>query len=127
MLLNYPNFWFNCLIVVTLLTVTCTAFAYSVNSRRLDGDPEKKIYHPLAVLFAPITLPLFIVLYTFTFLLKAVAYGAFLVLFTFALLVIRKPFLLEWLKKIALAVGNLLLEANTLLIRIFVRPLAGSA
>jgi hypothetical protein len=41
--------------------------------------------------------------------------------------VIRKPFLLEWLKKIAIALGDRLLEAHTFLIRIFLRPLAGSS
>jgi len=118
---------FYCLMGVALLSVICTTYAYYVNSRREYDDPKKKIYNPLAVLFAPITVPVFIILYALLFLLKAVAYGVFLVLFTFALLVIRKPFLLERLKKIALTVGNLLLEANTLLIRIFVRPLADSA
>jgi len=118
---------FYCLMGVALLSVICTTYAYYVNSRREYDDPKKKLYHPLAVLFAPITVPVFIILYALLFLLKAVAYGVFLVLSTFALLVIRKPFLLERLKKIALTVGNLLLETNTLLIRIFVRPLADSA
>jgi hypothetical protein len=40
-------------------------------------------------------------------------------LFTIAVLVIRKPFLLIWLDKIATKVGNKLLEANTILIQAF--------
>ncbi len=50
-----------------------------------------------------------------------------MMLFTFALIFIRKPFFLEWLKKNAVKVGDLLLEANTLLIRLFLGPRAGAA
>ncbi|HJQ14452.1 MAG TPA: hypothetical protein VJ830_06860 [Anaerolineales bacterium] len=127
MLLNHPTFWFNCFIVVTLLTVTCTAFAYFVNSKRPDDDPKKKHYHPLAILLAPITVPLLIISSVIFLLLRVATYGVFLVLFSFALIFIRKPFLLEWLKKNTVRIGDLLLEANTLLIRLFLGPRAGSA
>ena len=126
MLLNQPIVW-NCLIVVALLMVLCTAFAYYFHSRRQDNDPKKKSYHPLAILLAPITLPFLVISSVSFFLLRVVTYGVFLILFTFALLFIRKPFILEWLKKNALAIGNLLLEANTLLIRLFLGPRAGSS
>ncbi|MCK6538763.1 MAG: hypothetical protein L6Q26_01795 [Anaerolineales bacterium] len=53
------------------------------------------------------------------FVLRALAYGLFLVLFTVALVVFRKPFLLVWLMKAATKIGTLLLEANTFLIRLF--------
>ena len=127
MLPDHLRFLFNCFIVVALISVMSTTYAYYVDSRRSDNDPKKKNYPLLAILLAPITFPLFLILYAFIFFLKVVAYAVFLILFTFALIFIRKPFILEWLKKIALTVGNLLLEANTLLIRIFLRPLAGSS
>ncbi len=126
MMLDHPNFLLNCFIVVTLLTVTCSSFAYFVNSRRLDADPKKKNYHPFAILFAPITLPLLIISSVIFFILRMVTYGVFMVIFTFALIFIRKPFILEWLRKLALTIGDKLLEANTLLIRLFLGPRAGS-
>ena len=125
-MLDHPNFLLNCFIVVTLLTVTCSSFAYFVNSRRLDADPKKKNYHPFAILFAPITLPLLIISSVIFFILRMVTYGVFMVIFTFALIFIRKPFILEWVRKLALTIGDKLLEANTLLIRLFLGPRAGS-
>ena len=126
MMLDHPNFLLNCFIVVTLLTVTCSSFAYFVNSRRLDADPKKKNYHPFAIIFAPITLPLLIISSVIFFILRMVTYGVFMVIFTFALIFIRKPFILEWVRKLALTIGDKLLEANTLLIRLFLGPRAGS-
>ena len=125
-MLDHPNFLLNCFIVVTLLTVTCSSFAYFVNSRRLDADPKKKNYHPFAILFAPITLPLLIISSVIFFILRMVTYGVFMIIFTFALIFIRKPFILEWVRKLALTIGDKLLEANTLLIRLFLGPRAGS-
>lgn len=108
-----------CFLVVTLLTVLCTTYAYYANAKRLDGDPTKKNYHPLAILLSPISIPLLMLTSIFLFLLRVVTYGILIILFPFALFVIRKPFLLEWLKKKAMAIGELLLEVNSLLIRIF--------
>ena len=125
-MLDHPNFLLNCFIVVTLLTVTCSSFAYFVNSRRPDADPKKKDYHPLAILFAPITLPLLIISSAIFFILRMVTYGVFMVIFTFALIFIRKPFILEWVRKLALTIGDKLLEANTLLIRLFLGPRTGA-
>jgi hypothetical protein len=104
----------------------CALYAYRVDSRRPDGDPKKKHYHPLAILFAPITFPILAVLIVSLFVLRVTAYGIFMVLFIFALIFIRKPFVLEWLKKTALKTGDLLMTANTTFIRIFLPPLAGS-
>jgi hypothetical protein len=105
-------------------------YAYLVNSKRPDDDPDKKDFQFEAIFLAPITWPLFLVFYVLLFIIKALLYGVFLVLFTIALLVIRKPFFLVWLKKIALKVGNKLLVANTELIDLFLgglikRPQAG--
>ena len=124
MLLYNLEFLFYCCIVVTLIFTICTTVAYYVNSRRAEDDPKKRNYHPLAILLAPITFPLFAVFYISIFTLRVITYGVFMVLFIIAMLIIRKPFILEWLKKNATIIGDLLLEANTLLIRIFLRPWA---
>ena len=120
------NFSFNCCIVVALLVTLCTTAAYYANSRRADDDPRKKNYHPLAILLAPITFPLFILFYASLFILRVVTYGVFLVLFFFALIFIRQSVVTEKLQKSATTIGDLLLEANTLLIRLFLHPWADS-
>jgi len=101
-------------------------YAYRVDSNRSDDDPKKKNYHPLAILLAPITFPFFLVFYTSIFILRVVTYGVFMVLFIVALFFIRKPVITEGLKKNATTIGDMLLEANTFLIRLFLRPWAGS-
>lgn len=119
----------NCLYALLILSAAatvCAMYAYYADTRRAENDPQKKNYNLFAVLMTPVTLPVFVVLYAFISILRAVAYGGFMILFLLALILIRKPFILEWLRKIALTIGNLLLEANTFLIRIFLQPLTGS-
>lgn len=127
MLLYNLEFTFYCCVVVALIVTLCATVAYSVNVKRAEDDPKKRNYHPLAILLAPITFPFFFVLYISIFILRVITYGVFMVLFIAAMLFIRKPFIVEWLKKNATIIGDLLLEANTLLIKIFLRPWAGSS
>jgi len=107
-----------------LAVIACAGYAYYVNSKRPDDDPKKRNYHPVAVILAPITVPLLIFFSLSIFIMRVLTYGVFLILFTVALLVIRKPFLLVWLRKTATTIGDALLEANTLLIKLFLKPWA---
>ena len=124
--------WFNVnsccngLLILMGFITACVMYAYYIDSKRPDDDPKKKNYHPLAILLAPITFPLFLVFYTSLFLLRVIAYAVFLVPFFFALIFIHKPVITEGLKKNATTIGDLLLDANTLLIKLFLRPWAGS-
>jgi hypothetical protein len=122
----YSDYVCSGVFLVALVLSACALYAYRVNFKRPDDDPKKKNYHPLAIFLAPITFPLFAVFYIALFLLKVIVYGTFTVLFLAAMIFIRKPFLLEWLKKNARTIGDLLLQANTFLIRVFLRPWAGS-
>lgn len=126
MLWQNLEFSFNCCIVVNLVITLCAFLAYYVNSKRPDDDPKKRDYHPLAILFAPITLPLVVILGVSFYILRVATYGVFLVLYILALIFFRKPFILEWLKRTALKIGDLLMEVNSALVRIFLTPLAGS-
>ena len=126
MLWHNLNFSFNCCIVVNLIITLCALLAYYVNSKRPDDDPKKRDYHPLAILFAPITWPLVALLGISLYSLKVATYGVFLVLYVLALIFFRKPFILEWLKRTALKIGDLLMEVNSAIVRIFLPPLAGS-
>ena len=112
--------------MVNLVITLCAFLAYYVNSKRPDDDPKKRDYHPLAILFAPITLPLVVILGVSFYILRVATYGVFLVLYILALIFFRKPFILEWLKRTALKIGDLLMEVNSALVRIFLTPLTGS-
>jgi hypothetical protein len=106
----------------TLFLFACAGYAYRVNAKRNPDDPKKKDFHPVAILLAPFTWPFILFGFISIFIIRAILYGVFLVLFIFALVFIRKPFLLIWLDKIARAIGDRLLEANTYLIKLFLRP-----
>ena len=119
MLFYYYQYVCNCTFLLMLFLIACAGYAYRVNAKLPEGNPKKKNYHPAAIYLAPITWPLFALGWLSLFTIKALLYGIFLVIFTVGLIAIRKPFLFIWLNKIATKVGNRLLEANTLLIRLF--------
>ena len=106
------------ILLLMLFFFICAASAYIINARRPADDPNKHDYSLGAVFLAPVTWPLFIGGSIFLFMIKALVYGVFLILFTIALVIFRKPFLLVWLNKTVLWIGDRLLEANTFLIRI---------
>ena len=114
--------WFY--IPVTLVIFVFMGYAYRVNAKRTADDPQKRDYHPLAVFLFPVW-PLWLAALISLFILRALAYGVFLALFTVALLVFRKPFLVIWLEKIAMSIGNRLLRANMLVLRLFFSRPAG--
>lgn len=126
MLWSNLNLCCNGVLLLIAIVIVCALYAYHVDSKRPGDDPKKKNYHPLAILLAPITFPLFVVFYISIFILRVITYGVFMVLFIAAMIFLRKPFILEWLKKNATTIGDLLLETNTLLIRLFLRPWADS-
>src|SRR3972149_883318 len=120
MLLNYVNYCCPGFIVLSLIFWAFAGYAHRVNAKRPDDDPKKRGFHPGAIFLAPITWPLFLFGSISIFVIKALVYGVFLILFTIALLAFRKPFLFVWLDRIATYIGNKLLEANTFLIKIAV-------
>lgn len=114
-------------LLISLLVILCTGYVYRVNSKRKADNPEKRDYPPAAVLLS-LGWPLIILIWAVFFVLRALAYGFFLLLFTVALVIIRKPFLVVWLMKAATKIGTALLEANTFLIRlVFPKPQPSAA
>ena len=118
MLFKYPVACCGIYLVISLILWGIARYVYYVNARLPDDDPKKRNYHPAAVFLAPITWPLFVLGAISIFILKAILYGIFLVLFTIAIVVIRKPPLIERLKKVINLIGRILLGANTILIRL---------
>ncbi|HEY3476763.1 MAG TPA: hypothetical protein VGK56_19250 [Anaerolineales bacterium] len=125
MLLYYLNETCTGVILLMAVILACAFYAYHVDSRRPDDDPNKKNYHPLAILLAPITGPILFILIVSLFLLRVAMYGIFMVVFILALIFVRKPFILDALRKLATAVGDRLLEANSILIGFFMNPRRG--
>jgi hypothetical protein len=118
--------WYQCYFPLALLIWAGTGYAYHLNSKLPVDDPKKKDFSPVAVFLAPFTLPFIILGMISLFIIKAILYSIFLVLFTIALIAKRKPFILVWLDKIARKVGNILLEINTSLIRLYFNPRIGN-
>jgi hypothetical protein len=124
--LGHTMFWFYAGSLIRWYIRLCVIFwvfagyAYHVNSKRPADDPKKKDFYFAAIFLAPIMWPLFLFAFVFLFITKAILYFVFLILLTIALFIIRKPFILTWLDKIATKIGNILLEANTRLIKLFI-------
>lgn len=113
----YNLYLYKVILWISLLVLGCTSYAYLINARRPNDDPQKRDFHPAAIFLAPFTWPLFLLAFISIFILRALLYGIFLILFAIALVAIRQSFLLIWLHKMALYIGNKLLEANTFLIK----------
>jgi hypothetical protein len=108
-------------VITSIVFFLSMGYAYFVNARRGADDPQKRDYHPLAFTllpFWPLELSVLLVL----FVLRALLYGVFLVLFTLALIFIRRPFLLMWLAKVAMYIGDRMLRLNTWIVRLFIPP-----
>ena len=116
----------NVILLLMAITTACAIYAYHVDSRRPDDDPKKKNYHPLAILLAPITFPLVIIFSVSIFILRVVTYGVFMILFIFALIFIHQSSVLTMIRNDANFIGNRLMDVNTFLIKILLRPWAGS-
>jgi hypothetical protein len=102
-----------------LLILACAAYAYYVNAQRANDDPQKRDFHLVAILLAPVTWPFFILASILIFLLRTLLFGAALILFMLALIGIRETTILKRLRRKVLSFGNKLLEANTALIKLW--------
>lgn len=109
-------------LLIVVIIMASMSYAYVVNERRDVNDPKKRSYSSHAILIAPFTAPFLLLFAVFLFILRALLFFLFIVVFTIALVVIRKPFILEWLRKIALKIGEPLLKANTYLIKLVFNP-----
>jgi hypothetical protein len=123
MLLYRLDWLCNGILVLMALTLLWAMMAYYVNSRRSDDDPSKKHYHPLAVIFAPITFPIIIGLWISFFILRVLTYGVFLALFILALIFIPTRSAAHMgLRRTTTSIADRLLEINTFLVRFFLKP-----
>lgn len=106
------------ILVIPSIIFVCVVYTYFVNLRRKTDDPKKREYHPFAILLAPVTVPLLLSFAAFVFILRALLFMGFLVIFTVLLIGLRKPFLFDWWHKFATKIGDPLLKINTRLIKL---------
>ena len=116
MLFFYASYCWPVFILLSLLVWAFAGHSYRVNAKRPADDPKKRDFDRRAIFLAPITWPLFLCGYISLFIIKGLAYGVFLILFTAALLVFRKSSF-PWLDNTTAWIGDKLLDANTFLIR----------
>ena len=95
-----------------------SAFTHLYNKRLPEGDEEKRNYHPKAWLVVPITMPLWAIFAIVSAVLYSLIFGLLLIVFTLALILVRKLFLFQWLKEISLKVGRFFLKINTRLLNL---------
>jgi hypothetical protein len=110
------------MLLISVFVVACAAQAYAVNLQRDEDDPEKKDYYLAAVFLAPITFLPLLLLVILLFIVRALFYCFSLFVFILALIVIRNAFLLKWITDKATYIGDKLVEANTFLIKLLIRP-----
>ena len=110
------------MLFISVFVTACAAQAYAANSQRSEDDPERKDYFLAAVFLAPITFIPLLLGIILVFILRALFYCLYLIVFIFALIVIRNSFLLQWLRKAVMYIGDKLLEANTFLIKLLIMP-----
>ena len=109
------------ILLISILAWLSSGYAYLANRQEAPDDRSRRDYDLGAVFLAPITWPFFFVAGIMFTILKAVFFGFFLLVFSLAVAVIRKPFFWPWIEPVLSRIGRSLLEANTFLIRLFKR------
>jgi hypothetical protein len=113
------------MLIVSLFATACAAYAYSINLQRLKDDPEKRDYLPGALIFVFFTWPILLPVSISLFLLRALFYGIFMIVFTtFIIILPRETSEPTWLEEKITKIGDALLKANSFLIRLMLGPWA---
>lgn len=112
MLLDYANYCLLGFILLSLPGVVLAGFAYLANTKRASDDPAKKDFSLRAVFFALFRWPLFLLSSITLPIVKGLAYGVFLIMFSIALLAFRPSDFLNRLKNALVQVGDKLLETD---------------
>ena len=105
-------------LVFSTLLAAFAGYAYLVNLQRPADDPQKKRYYVSGIFIIPFFWPILLVGWLSLGILRAVHFGFLLIVLTLALVFIRKPFWLKWLEKIALKIGGMLMNANSVLVEL---------
>jgi len=105
-------------LVLTPILAVCVWYSYRVDKILASNTNKRQKYSAFPIVYIPFW-PLFLLAWAIVFMLKSMAYGVFIILFAVALTIIRKPFILIWLKKMALKVGDAYLTATSFIFKPF--------
>lgn len=125
MLLYHLDDVFKCFLSFFVIVLLVAFTAYRINERRAPEDPRKRYYHPGAILLAPFIAIVVIPLAIAAFILAALLYAVFILVFSIMLVTLRRPFLFIWWNRFSTLVGEPLLRIGTSLILLplrMVRP-----
>ena len=111
------------LLVYFFITMGGAGFAYLEDHLRPDGDPKKRNFHILFVLFAPLAPFILIPLLLVLIILAGIAYGIFLITFTLSLLFFRQVTIFKYLMKLWKNLGYGLLEIMSSIARLLYKSL----
>ena len=114
MIFMYQKFCIGvCLLIPAVLTL-CSFYAYQVNAKRAPDDPEKRDFSSYGPWLASVILPPLFLANALILILASLAFGFFLVLFPFMLLLPHwLSLIIKWIRKQALNIGNWVLFINT--------------
>jgi hypothetical protein len=118
MILIQWKLWTTCCVIIQVFIIFSAFYAHRTNAKRAPDDPEKKDFSPYSPWLAPIVFPILILINIPMLILSSLLFSLFLLLFPFALLLFRKPFLITWILKQAQRIGNKILKINTALLRV---------
>jgi len=106
-----------CIVIPIFIVTFCTFLAYRVNAKREPNDPQKKDFSPYAIFLVPVAVPFVVFLDILLLILYSLFFGVMLLLFPVALLLFRKPFLIQWILKLAQKIGDPILDINSQLLK----------
>lgn len=126
--LSYLKYLCGGILIFSLLASLCTAYAYSVNSRRSSEDPEKRNYRLGHLFLVFFTWPFLLLGFISLWLLRALLYALSFIFFI--LYLILSPRELPgplWIEKMIIKTGDNLLRANSFLLKLVMRPWVNKA
>ncbi len=77
------QYFYQGLLLYALLAMLYAGYTYLVDARLPDDDPQKRKYHPIRILLAPVAFPFFLLYSILAFMMNALFFG--LSLFVFAI------------------------------------------
>jgi hypothetical protein len=123
--LSYIKYGYAGMLVVSLFVTACAMQAYSANSRRADDDPEKRDYRSGTLVVVFFTWPILLPALILVFIIRALLYSVFIIVFTIFLIILPREITQPtWLERKMTRIGDVLMEANTFLFKLLLRPWA---
>jgi len=119
--LAYSLYCFAGYLLISLIVWISTGYAYFVSQGYGPDDPARGNFDLGGVLLSGFTWPIFLLSGLVMSIIRALLFGVFIVLFSVVLTIGQIAFLIPWLEDVAGPFGEKLLEANSIVSRLFSR------